>query len=250
MRRIVYLCSLLVVLLGVACATDEESYGSQMLSASDLWSMVRGGTVAVKGDIVLRGHISANDIVGEFQRSFIFSDQTGGVEVKVDVDDIDNLLPLGSAVTIRCAGLYLGREGSTVTLGAKPTNVYSVDRIAEDMLFNYVARREDAASITVARMAVAEIDPLDMFRYVMVEGVEVVEEERGLPWCDKDESGEYITTLRHFTDGRDTLAIVTAPTAYYCHERVPQGRVACIGIVDIYNEKVALRLSNHQIYRM
>ena len=66
----------------------------------------------------------------------------------------------------------------------------------------------------------------------------------------KAATGEYISTVRHFTDGRDTLAIVTAPTAIYADWEVPTYRARCIGVVDIYKNLVALRLSNHQITPM
>ena len=101
------------------------------------------------------------------------------------------------------------------------------------------------------RMAIGDMDYDDMFRYVMVEDVWLIEEERGERWCDVDATtGEYISAVRHFTDGRDTLAIVTAPTAIYAGWEVPAYRARCIGVVDIYKNMVALRLSNHQITPM
>lgn len=251
MRAIVRIISLLLLLCSLSCERVDVDVESASISVKHLWSMSRGNCVRIKDDVVIRGYVTANDIVGELQRSFIISDDTGGVEVKVDADDIDYLLPMHTPIAIHCSGLYLGREGGTLTLGLKPTGVYAVDRIPEEQLFNYVTIEDRDDVVPLSLVTISEVDYEDMFRYVVLKDIWVVDQERGLRWCDVDIiSGEAVATLRHFTDGRDTIPIITAPTASYHSEHLPSFRAQCIGVVDVHKNMVALRLSNHQITPM
>ena len=248
MRGIVRVCSCLIVALVAACSDVEDSDGSREISVADIYSMATARTTPIKEDLILRGYISANDIKGEFQRCFILSDGTCGLKVEVDMADIESVLPFGAMVTISCSGLYIGREGSSVTLGVKPTDIYCVDRIPEDRLFKYITISDSGCTKpTPAVVSISDIDEGDILRYVSVENLMLVDEERRLSWCDKDAEGNHILTLRHFTDGENSIAIATAPTAVYCEEEVPRYSVTCVGVVDIYDGEVVLRLSNHQI---
>lgn len=251
MRRIVLLISLMA-LLGVACGRQHEIIGSREVSVAYLWGLAHEDSTQIKEDLVLRGYVTLNDVLEESSRSFVVSDESGGLEVKLDATNIFTFLPLGSEVTIHCSGLYIGREGGTLALGLRPTSLYAVDRIPLEQMLNYIVVGEYAPDcLRPTLMAIDDMDYDDMFRYVMVEDVWLVEEERGLLWCDVDvTTGEYISTVRHFTDGRDTLAIVTAPTAIYAGWEIPHYRARCIGVVDIDKNMVALRLSNHQITPM
>ena len=251
MRRIVLLISLMAF-LGVACGRDSEIIGSREVSVAYLWGLAHEGSTPIKEDLVLRGYVTLNDVAGETTRSFVVSDESGGLEIKLDAANIFTFLPLGTEVAIHCSGLYVGREGGTLALGLRPTSIYAVDRIPLEQMLNYIVIGEYMPdNLPPMRMAIDDMDYDDMFRYVMVEDVWLIEEERGERWCDVDATtGEYISTVRHFTDGRDTLAIVTAPTAIYAGWKVPTYRARCIGVVDIDKNMVALRLSNHQITPM
>lgn len=241
-------CCYLIVALVVACSDVEDSYGSREIAIADIYSMATARTTPIKEDLILRGYISANDKRGEFQRCFILSDGTCGLKVEVDMDNIESVLPLGTMVTISCSGLYIGREGRSVALGVKPTDSYCVDRIPEDRLLNYITISDGSYAMpTPAVVTISDIDKGNIFRYVAVKNLMLVDKERGLSWCDKDTEGNYILTLRHFTDGENTIAIATAPTATYCDEEVLWDSVICVGVVDIYDGEVALRLSDYQI---
>ena len=243
------LCSLLVS-LSVGCHVSDVNSESRSVSAAYLWGMVHRGPVLIKEDIKLCGFVSLNDRLGETSRSVIISDESGGVELKIDIDKLYKVLPFGCSVELFCSGLYVGREGDALVMGVQPTGTYSVDLIPEDRLHNYIRVGQNILPEADV-MALADISTRDIFRYVMIEGVEVVAEERDATWCDMDDAiGQRVTTLRHFTDGCDTIAIVTSPKAIYSGDRLPRNKVRCIGVVDTYNDELALRLANYQIAPM
>jgi hypothetical protein len=83
----VLLCSLLVS-LSVGCHVSDVNSESRSVSAAYLWGMVHRGPVLIKEDIKLCGFVSLNDRFGETSRSVIISDESGGVELKIDIDKL------------------------------------------------------------------------------------------------------------------------------------------------------------------
>ena len=175
--------SLMLLFCLVGCIVPREEPIMHDVSVAYLWSLAQNRSTPIKEDIVLHGYISANDILGEYTKSFILSDSSGGIEVKVDATNIERILPWGCAISLHCSGLYIGREGGRLVLGAKPTDVYSVDRIPENEIFNYVTIIDgEIEPLRADLMDITDIGYDDMFRYVMLQNIAIIEEERGLCW--------------------------------------------------------------------
>ena len=250
MRRIVLYISI-VVLMAVACSptvtTTPVVEGD--VSIAYLRSLADERSQRIKSDVWIEGDVVLNDKLDECYRSIVLYDGTSGIELKIDIDSLDDVIPLFSHLRIRCEGLYIGREGARVVLGAKPTSEYVVDRISEAEFENCIAIIEDWSERPKSRpLAVGDIDNSLVSSYVRVEGVWLISEELGLMWCDDDCSARpFDSSLRHFTQGVDTLTVATLNRCDYATDIIPSGVISMIGVVDSYEGGVVLRLSNRTV---
>lgn len=244
MRRIVLFVS---VALLWACDGEREMARSTEVSIAYLRSMATAAVVDIGHDYVIRGNVVANDIFGEVTKSFVVADDTGGVVVEVDSRYVYTLVPLFSTVAVRCSGLSLGRIGNRVSLGVRSEEDSYVARIPEAEIYNHVS--VDSTSmhhVEPRRCRIADITEEDMLRYVRIDSLCAV--ERGVAWTEVDMlTGDRITTVRHFSDGRDTLRVVTAGDCNYASYTLPEGVVTLAGIVDWYDGALALRVTNRAI---
>ena len=241
-----------VALCVVSCSNSYE--GGRVvegdISIAYLHSLADGRSQRLRGDMWIEGCVVLNDKLDESYKSFVLYDGTAGVDVKVDIEDVDKVVPLYSGVRIRCEGLYIGREGERYVLGGEPTTEYVVDRIAEAEVLNRMKIDTEGDSRLPARkMGVAEIGYGDMMCYVRVDGVQLVAEERGSAWCDAA-AGDvpFDSSLRHFTDGADTLTVATINRCYYAAEPIMEDVVTLMGVVDSYRGELVLRLSDCKIF--
>lgn len=224
---------------------------SREVSIAYLRSFAVSRSEVIGYDLIIHGNVVANDKFREFTRGIVIDDGTAGIAVQVDVDNADILFPLFSEVKVRCSGLSIGRDGARIMLGAYPSGRYVVDRIAESEVQNYIN------SVVLPERwpepmfnRISELTPDMVYSYVAVDDLCLIAEERGLQWCDTDSmSGAVTTTVRHFTDGVDTLRVVTYSECQYATEVVPEGRVLCAGVLDYYDGAIALRLTDKQIIR-
>lgn len=246
MRRIALYISI-VVLMTVACTEPDGRFEAEGdVSIAYLRSLADERSQRIKSDVWIEGAVVLNDKFGETYKSFVLYDRQAGIEVKVDIENIDAVVPLFAEVRIRCEGLYIGREGERIVLGAEPTAEYVVDRISETELEN----RLDVIHVYdkyhgMQSIAVEDIGFDDMSRYVRVEGVRVAQEDAALAWCDADAAERpYESSLRHFVSGSDTLTVATLNSCDYATQLIPDDIVTLIGVVDSCDGVVVLRLSN------
>lgn len=155
--------------------------------------------------------------------------------------------PVGAAVTIFCNGLTLGDYGGKIQLGTTPDGDYGVGRIPREELGRYLRRNPDKDGRP--RPAVCTFDAIGLRQtdtYVCFEGVRFTEAG---PWCDTDpETSEPQTSERTLTDAQGrTFRVRTLGTCAYATEPVPQGTGSVYGIIDYFNGKYTLRVSERRV---
>jgi hypothetical protein len=205
--------------------------------------------VAIKEDITISGTVVANDKYDEITHRIVVADNSGGIEIAIDSENIDVIFPLFSNVDVSVSGLYIGRQGGKCVLGKKPTGEYAVDRIKERELELYIRPNKDIATLEATKMRIADIGTEHMLHYIYLNDVRFIDEESGLSWCDCDKFGQRINTIRHLTDGVDTLRVICSKECTYAASELPHGERICYGIVDYAEGDIALRITNNYIIK-
>mgnify|MGYP006908051313 FL=1 len=77
-------------------------------------------SVAVTQDIIIRGFVTANDLYGEFYRTIVVEDASGGIAIAAEGSPLADLYPFGIVATVRCNGLTLCDYGGKIQLGTTP----------------------------------------------------------------------------------------------------------------------------------
>lgn len=248
MRRIALFISLM--LIGCSTNTPDEHVVTGDVSIAYIRSLADARSSKIKQDIWIEGTVTLNDKLCESYKSFVLCDGTAGIEVNIDTEWVDLVIPLYSHVRIRCEGLYLGREGARITLGAEPTGEYTVDRISESEIFNYMEVDLTQPVLRPERQQIAYIDFEDVLDFVRIDSVWVIDEHSSAMWGDDNAKDRpYDSSLRCFTDGSDTITVATLNRCHYITEHIPGGMVSLFGVVDSYDRKVVLRLNSHPVVK-
>ena len=238
-------CSTLLV----GCSYDDglDNFQSKSVDIAYLWSLVKGNTKYIGRNLSIRGTVVANDKLKELNNSIVVVDQSGGIEIAIDSDNIDAYIPLFSEVEVKLSGLNIGRVGSKCVIGKPPTGEYVVDRIAEKEINLYIAPHLNTPDIPTRHLRIGEIEMKHLLHYICVEDVHFIAEEQDKAWCDKDSiTHRRITTIRHLTDGVDTLRVIVDKACKYSSASLPMGNITCYGIVDYNDRDIALRIIDNQ----
>ena len=72
----------------------------------------------ITDDAVLSALVISDDAAGNFFKQLVIQDATGGIELRVDVTDLNNQFPVGRKVYLKAKGLWLGDYNGLIQLGA------------------------------------------------------------------------------------------------------------------------------------
>lgn len=259
---ILWLCVVLAALVACRDTSPAEFFGEESeekvepmeplkghISIEHLKTLAKGDATIIVSDIYIEGYVVANDLYGEYYKSIVLCDESGGIEISIDSRDLAVLFPLSARVVVHCSSLALGDYGGQLTLGAQPTAEYSVDRIAElDIARYFTIDKTNPCVIKPQKVAIAELTPALVGDYVMLEGV-TFGSQAGMMWCDKDlETGDFITTKRLLTDGSGEQIMLTfIPSCTYAAETIPSGEGVVCGIVEYFDGEYSLRVINRMM---
>ncbi|MBQ7856408.1 MAG: hypothetical protein IJ348_04770 [Alistipes sp.] len=217
------------------------------VSIAYLKSLCTHRTAEIHSDITISGVVVANDWLGEYYKSIVVVDDSGGIQVAIDGYNIYRQLPIFSRITIFCNGMTLGRIGGKVELGARPTADFIVDNIPSDMLHRYIRIDDTAAEPEcVRRGTIGEMSVTDITTVVQFDDVRIVDSGRGT-WCEMID-GEFVDTIREVVDTEGvTLPIRIRGRCDYAGEAIPVGRICIKGVVDYAGGEYFLRIINYGV---
>ncbi len=249
------LIPLISLIAAVACdASSSLEYpengnggNPKAVSVAYLKSLCRSGIYDIAEDLTISGTVMANDWLGEYYKSIVVLDDTGGIEIDIDLPALYRTIPVYSRVTVFCNGMTLARVGGKTVLGAHPTGYFPVDGIDGGLISRYV--RIDSESGDDRKPAIrgfSEISAADIGAFVCFMDIAADLDSTNGKWCDTAD-GKYVTTTRYITSGDGRFGIRTLGTCRYADEAIPVGRFSVAGIIDYSGGEYYLRIVNHGI---
>ncbi len=246
--RINILILQLCLLFCAGCTTPKLEYDKPQNSVSIAYlkSLCRSNVHYIDEDITISGRVTANDWLGEFYKSIVIEDDSGGIEIAIDRHNIYTDIPIDSRITVLCCGLALGRSGGKIELGMRPTGEYSVDNIESSLLSNFIIVDKTPQERQITTLTIEQIVARYVSCTVQIEGLQIVEPHCDC-WCESG-SEKGIDTEHIAIDKRgQRLKIRVRGGCEYANAPIPKGRFTIRGIVDYAADEFYVRPTNRGI---
>ncbi len=211
--------------------------------------LVPGSLTEIKEDLVIRGVVVADDRAGNFFRSFILQDATGGIEVRIDQTNAYNFYPVGREIFIRCQGLVIGDFNGITQLGGYVFIENGAPQLGniialEDHLLRGVRVGEPEPTVkTIGTLAQADISTL-----IRLENVEFVSQDVGFPYADAIGRRTLNRTIID-CDGNE-ITLRTSGFAIFANEPIPGGNGSITGIYSVFGTTQQLLIRDLTDVRM
>ncbi|MDR2912489.1 MAG: DUF5689 domain-containing protein [Alistipes sp.] len=234
--------------------------GEQTVSVALLKTLYTGAPVRITGEYRISGAVVSDDRQGNFHKTLVVDDGTGGIEIRMDVEQIFKRFLIHSRVTVRCNGLWLGSYGGTLQLGTEPFGDYQTQLLSEvEVAERVYADEEFYGEVRARTLTFGELTQRHISTFAAFEGVRFAEQERGLSWAETsveegigsgDEEGEVeppSATNRHLVDASgDTLIVRTSRYARFASWPLPRDVGRIEGVVGYFNGDYQLVVSGSQ----
>jgi hypothetical protein len=249
-NKLLIICAFVLQLCGCGDPTpmpefDNSPYG--IVSIAHLKTMAGSEPRTITEDISIEGYVVANDLYGEYYKSIVICDDSGGIEISVDARQTAKIFPYAAKVNIHCTSLSIGSYDGRIVLGAK-SNEYGIGRIEERDFARFISIDKLSPKATEpTEITIDAISAKDIGNYVEINDVSFSNAD-GLKWCDTDPTtGEAKTTTRQLIDQKgNTIFVRTIAQCSYAAELVPSGRGKIRSIVEKQNSRYSLRIVNRQ----
>jgi DNA/RNA endonuclease YhcR with UshA esterase domain len=203
---------------------------------ADLKDIYTPGTLTeIKDDLIVKGVVVADDRAGNFFRSFILQDETGGIEVRINQTNAYNFYPVGREIFIRCQGLIIGDFNGVIQLGGY---VFIEDGVSElgDIvaLEDHLIRGLRVGEPEPEVKSIGELNPGDISKLIRLENVEFASQDVGLSYADALGRQTLNRTILDCNGNEITLR--TSGFATFASEPIPGGNGSITGIYSVFGD--------------
>ena len=158
------------------------------LTIADLKAMhTIGGLELVTADKIIGGIVVADDKSGNFYKTIVIQDETGGIQVKLDGYDLYTEYPVGRQVYINVKGLYLGDYNNLYEIGGGVDNTVSPARlgyIASTLFDQYITKGSLNNVITPKVVKVADLNDSYQSTLIQLDNFEFAVGDTSKPYAD------------------------------------------------------------------
>ncbi|HRT14363.1 MAG TPA: DUF5689 domain-containing protein, partial [Bacteroidales bacterium] len=92
-------------------------------------------------DSTITGIVVSSDEQGNFYKTLVIQDETGGIQIKIANTSLFNRYPIGQQVFVKCQGLRLGQYGGLPQVGTlNPDDPTRLADIPSKLEFNHIYR--------------------------------------------------------------------------------------------------------------
>ncbi len=214
-------------------------------SIADLKALYDGDTTLISDSIIIKGTVISTDKNGNFYKELVIQDSSGGISISIDRSPIYNDYPYGTAVYVKCAGLYLGEYGGVVQLGSlyEDNGIWQFGRMQGwEYIQEHLYRDDRGEPVTPQTITIPGINTSLVNTLVKFENVQFTEQNLGLPFADAVNN---LDKNRDIEDcDKNSVSIRTSGYANFAADTVPSGKGTLIAVLGSYNNEYQLKLNS------
>lgn len=218
-----------------------DSALSRNINIAQLRSMCREGCCNIDNDLICVGRLTSSDSEGNFYRSLVIEDKTGGVELLLGTYSIANQYPVGLEVALYLNGTAIMEKSGVVQVGLPPQGFDSSPREMEsqEIIDRHLIRGTSVAAIEPIISTIATLDRSMCGRFVAVEN---------LRYTPHDEDATTLDDYRRFTDGDgNAIFAYISPYSDFANDEMPTAILSVQGI--LYYESVGANMGEHYVIK-
>ncbi len=209
---------LFVVVLFLGCGDGNiRPPHSRKVSIAYLKSLYKGIPMTITDDIAIRGWVVSYDGAGEWYKTLVIEDESGGIVLKLDETNVSTKYPVDRIVEVNCNNLRLDSYGGTLQLDNITTHITATEGVHQNLLTKTIK--------------IADLNPQLISRFIRIDSLQFATEEVG-----QRLGIDTAYTNRHlFDNAGDTIILRISPRANHINYTIPSTEILVKGIVSYFN---------------
>ncbi len=192
---------------------------------------------AITDDKIISGIITADDKSGNFYKQITIQDETGGIVIKMDGNDLYTDYPIGRKVFVRLKGLYVGDYNRMLQIGAGKDNsnpaALSVTPVPSVLFNKYVVKGNLGNTVEPALVSVDQLTDDYQSMLIKLEDFQFAPADTSKTYGDVS----LASSARNFTIKNcagSSITLRSSSYANFCGIKVGTGKGSITAIYSIF----------------
>lgn len=187
----------------------------------------------ITDDIIIEGTVIADDQSGNYYKTFVIQDASGGVDIRVNATNVYNEYPIGRKVWVKCKDLYIGDYNGVFQISGSATG-----GIEQALMKNYIIGGAREQFVTPAPKAISELSTANISTLVELSGVEFSDIDQGQPYADAVNRLSVNRTVQDCNG--NTIVLRTSGYANFAAVTTPGGKGKIVGVCSVFGSTYQL----------
>jgi len=180
-------------------------------------------------DLVIEGVVTANDESGNLYKQLFVEDETGAIEIKVDVTGLYTDFPVGTKIRVSCKDLYMGTYGGVIQLGSDYNG--AIGRLPASEFYGKVFTISTGNPVSVTDVNIAQLNDGLIGKVITLSDVQFADYEMGKTYAESSATTNRI--LEEVATGK-TIIVRTSNYANFAGIVLPGGRGKITAVLTKY----------------
>ena len=201
-----------------------------------------GGYDRINDDLVIGGVVVMDDRSGNYYKTLVIQDSTGGIEVKFSNGYLYNRYPVGRKIYIRCQGLVLGDYNKLIQLSGgtiEENGQVSDIGLTENQERTNIVKGFLGDAPTPTVVGINQLNANLVSTLVKIEGVEFTGADSGETYAD----ALTLTSLNRTFENCAGVQLILRTSGFsdFAIQKTPTGKGSITGVLGIFG-------STYQLY--
>lgn len=228
---------------GDRCTTGGGGADATLVTIKSVLDKLGGDVVAFTADEMVEGTVISDDEPGNFFKTLVIQDATGGIALPINVSGLYKTYPRGSKVQVKLNGLAAGLYNNLPQIGAKTDK--GVGRLTEEQMNASLINAGAGDAVTPKVVTIEEYNNnISMYvnTLVKLENVQFASDFAGKPYAEAKKNTN--TTI----EDCDSNTIVLRNSGYskFYTENTPEGKGALVAVASVYKDTPQLFIRDTQ----
>ena len=259
-QQLCLLIMTLIITILISCNKkfdEPPSYMGPLIKANTSIRTLRamhftGDFEKIFDEMIIEGIVIANDSSGNFYKSIVIQDSSGGITIRLDGFGLYNFYPEGMKVFVKLKNLWLGDYGRMIQLGG------AVDRsdpaspqlipIPQPLFDRHIIPGSLNHTISPVTIRIDELNDTLQSCLVSITDVEMPSSDTGKPYADAINNMSLNRTLRSCSGGSAYLR--SSGFASFAHVKTPRGNGSITAVYTVFRTEKQLLIRDTSDIRL
>jgi hypothetical protein len=193
-------------------------------------------------DLVIGGVVTIDDRTGNYYKTIVIQDSTGGIEIKFSNGYLYNRYPVGRKIYIRCKGLMLTDYNNLIQMVGgviQENGQFTEIGVTENQERDNFVRGFLGAAPTPRVVGISQLNASMVSTLITIEGVQFAKLDTAQTWADAPTLTSVNRTIENC--GGIQLLVRTSGFADFAILKTPTGKGSITGVLGVFG-------SDYQLY--